>query len=480
MPSIEIFRKTFQGSLIRLSYAIGVLVLFQLLPSCKKDRGISSPFPQPKDSIENINRWILDSMYYYYLYNDHIDASVNLAGSPDAFFNRLVNPNDPFSWISNGAAYPQPKTSFDHYGFHYVIIQLPEYSASQLLGIVTAVAPESPASRAGLERGTYFTKVNKATINAADIEQVVSVLNKGDKITLTLTSNENGEWKDNGVAAFSASYFEERPVYEAKLLQHNGIKAGYVFYNGFEEFFDKDILDVLARFKKENVSELILDLRYNPGGSVATAAKIATAVLKNIQRTETFTIFKGNANMQTLTQQFGDAINSSGNSYKRSFETLAGETLGLNRVFILSTVATASAAEMMINNLRPYIQVVHIGEKTLGKNKAGWVIRDLRQPKKVEWFIQPMIFSIFNASGNGDYENGLQPDYEVKEYDYLPLYPMGNVNDPLVGKAVSLIFSGNTVDEQVLRKHLYRLPEEAVRFSSAVQPNNKMVELHKQ
>src|SRR5690606_7535911 len=116
--------------------------------------------------------------------------------------------------------------------------------------------------------------------------------------------------------------------------------------------------------------------------------------------------------------------------------------LNLSKVYIIATNSSASASELVINNLRPFLSdanVVHIGETTVGKNEGSITIVDEREPREIDWGIQPIIVKLANKDGFGDYPDGLAPHYEVNEWDYLPWVPFGSLEDPLLAQALSLI-----------------------------------------
>lgn len=104
---------------------------------------------------------------------------------------------------------------------------------------------------------------------------------------------------------------------------------------------------------------------------------------------------------------------------------------------------TASAAELLINSLRPYLTVIQSGQQTLGKDMASFVIKDYRNPQLVpKWEIYPMIFKLYNAAGKGDYSNGLIPDQTADELSALPLKPFGDISDPLIQSCLQKSFAG--------------------------------------
>src|SRR5690606_23347214 len=109
---------------------------------------------------------------------------------------------------------------------------------------------------------------------------------------------------------------------------------------------------------------------------------------------------------------------------------------------IIATNYSASASELVINNLRPFLSdadVIHIGETTVGKNEGSITIVDERKPRQIEWGIQPIVVKLANKAGFGDYPDGLDPQYEIDEWAYIPWAPIGSMDDPLLAKAISLI-----------------------------------------
>lgn len=433
--------------------SIGLLiVVIALLASCKKDGDVDLVLPQPTDSLQKINRWVLDSMVRYYLWSDDYATFPSLSEPTAEFYRQLLNTTDEFSWITNGGSIGPEKSTYESFGFQYLLVSIPSYSSTSLVGVVSLVAPGSPAANAGLKRGDYFSKVNSQPISEQNKAQVIAALQQSSPLKVTMLANTAGVWTEGLVKTMSAAYYEERPVFLRKIFRYNNMATGYLFYNQFTETFDRDVLDALDSFRVKNVQELIIDLRYNPGGSVATAAKISVMLLKNINATQTFSYYAGNSKLGLNKQSFDKAVLSSGNAYRRSFDQLHSQALTLNRIFLLTGRQSASAAEMLVNNLKPYITVIQIGEKTKGKDKAGVLIKDLRQPKQVHWQIYPMVFRIQNANQQGNYPDGIDPLYPVEEYAILPLRNLGDVNESMLKEALFRIYGTHQVTGESFRR----------------------------
>jgi C-terminal processing protease CtpA/Prc len=448
--------------------------------SCTKTEQSGTVLPEPADSIQRINKWILDSMNKYYLGSDQFGSNISLTQDPQDLFQSLLQNTDHYSWISNGVNIGPEKNTYERFGFHYIIVQHPALS-DKLVGLVTLVCPGGPAATGGMKRGNYFLKVNGQYINDINIDRIVNEL-EASNCKITPAAYQNNVWTENTQISLSSRYFEERPVFSKRVFKQGGVNTGYLFYNNFAEFFDKDLLDALDSIRANNVTELILDLRYNPGGSVATAAKMSTVMLgSHVNSSTIFVRYKGNSKWGTVEQSFEKTLATSGNAYRKDFSSLMANGLRLNRIFILSGRSTASAAEMVINNLKPYINVVHIGEKTYGKNKAGLLIKDLRQPKQIFWYMQPMVFEIFNAKNQGGYSEGIVPDYNVLEYSQLPIYDLGNNNDLLIASALKLIYGTNSVNAQTLRSNMkvFDISESDVRYNSIKVKPGELVMIEK-
>lgn len=443
----------------RRSNVMLLLILVLALTGCSKKDGSGAGLPIPADSVQTINRWILDSMLRYYYWSSDIKIPADLSGNPGSFFSNLKSPLDKYSWISDGKSVGPDQSSFSRFGFDYMIADYPPYSSSQLLGVITLVAPASIADFSSLVRGTCFNKVNNLPLNATNVSAIQSLFAQSSKITLSLVRDSAGIWVSAGSKQMSPQYFEDRPVYKRQVFEKAGVKTGYIFYNAFSENFDADLLAAFASLRSQAVQELIIDMRYNSGGSTSSAAKMMY-LSSSCKPTDIFSIFQGNRNLYAQAPTFLKAV---GNS-TAVLSDLDSRRLNLSRVFILCSQQTASAAEMVINGLRPYMNVISIGSITAGKDMAGSVIRDLRQPKKIHWLIQPMIFKISNASNQGDYASGLSPDFLVEELKTLPLYGLGSKSDPLIKKSLELIYGSNEVNTMQATKEITMKPQEIRRL----------------
>ena len=175
----------------------------------------------------------------------------------------------------------------------------------------------------------------------------------------------------------------------------------------------------------------MLDLRYNPGGYVSSATNLASLIGKGITTNDIFYSKEYNKTVTpVLEKQYGK-------DYFYEKFTSKSQSIGanLNNLVILTSSRTASASELLVNGLKPYMTVTLIGDKTVGKNVGSITLSD--KSGKVKWGLQPIVTRSFNSLKQSEYYKGFTPDKEVREG--LRLYPYGNTKDPLLASALETI-----------------------------------------
>lgn len=410
--------------------------------SCKKENVTS-------DTLSSGRRWILDSMQVYYYWNETLPRNPSENKSATSFFKSLLNSADRFSYLDDPDEVKTEYSSFGYYGFDYALLTNTAAPGS-LIATVTLVVPGSAADKAGLKRGDFFTAVNDIAINSTTSSDVQHILKQGGNIRLQLARLNDGAFTNTETLNLSALYFTEQPVYLTKTFGQAGKKTGYIFYDAFNGAFDRNMLDSLSKLGAAGISNLVIDLRYNPGGDVSSAAKIA-GILTNTEANQTFAIYQANKNGGRSSHTFQQTMLE--NDYQpQLFSEIKGRRLSLGKIIVLTTAATASSAELLINALKPYASVIQIGQKTIGKDMASFAIADERKPPLVNQVLHPLVFKLYNASGNGDYSSGLVPDYQADEFTALPLKQFGDPADPLLNEALKL--AGNLTTSTVAKNKM--------------------------
>lgn len=410
---------------------------------------------------EYVNDWIHEEMSIYYYWNTKIPRNPNMSLKPDKFFDSILykfGPSQPdgdrFSWIQDDYKELQGSLSgvaSDEIGFDYIRVAINE-AKTQYFVLVTYTKHGTSAWEQGIARGQFITAVNGNDITSSNYRTLLG--GTGSK-TLSRAQWAYNKEKNNyslekmdDVKISMHKNFAENPLYIDSVFTVDDKKIGYIVYNFFatdkgdkSHSYDKDLMNRLKSIKDRGATEMVLDLRYNSGGSVSSAIALSSALvkdrnIKNILVTSEYNSIVHNA----LKGEYGADYNKEYFIDKISTSTgdIAIPSLSNDRIFILTGQITASASEFIINGLKPYMDVVLIGETTYGKNVGSITIYEEDDPKN-KWGMQPIIVKYKNSLGNSDFTDGFSPDYPVDEFEELHLVPFGDTEDPLLAKAISVI-----------------------------------------
>lgn len=413
-----------------------------------------------------INDFIWKGMNRFYLYKDDVpnlannrfldnqefNAFLNTFSKPEDFFENLIHQRatvDRFSWIVDD--FIALEQSFDGIvtsnGMEFQIFRF-NNSGNNRYGIVTHVLPNTSADANGVKRGDIFYAINNTQLTVNN----TSALLRADNYTINLGNyNDNNtlDTTDDFVTAtqtsinLSKEQYTEDPILVNKVLNVNGTKIAYLMYNSFTgtEQFNTDLNTVFGNFKSENATELVLDLRYNSGGSVTTAI-ILSSLITGQFNDDIFSTEEWNDEFQEAFENEDPELLI--NRFVNSNNGASLNSLNLNRLYVLTTRRSASASELVINSLRPYINVVQIGATTAGKFQASTTLYDSENFRRQganpshSYAMQPLIFKSLNVNGVTDYFNGLTPDIGLNER-INNLGVLGDINEPLLAEAITNI-----------------------------------------
>jgi C-terminal processing protease CtpA/Prc len=448
----------------KIKYLIVAFVLLTtLLISCDKEDDISDPKTEEVVLNEPISNFVWKAMSSWYNWKDAVpnladtkDDDVNAYytflngyGSPEQLFDALLydaGNTDRFSWFIED--YVEQEKAFQGisktFGFRSQAVKI---NNTDIIFYVRYVAKNSPASQAGIERGAIFNAINGAVVTDSNYDNVIGGLYE-DTVTLSFVSESGGVLTSVGNKTLTAVELSEDPVYLTKVFDNiNGKKVGYLVYNGFRSSYNDELNDAFALFKSAGISELILDLRINGGGSVETSAFLASMIYKNAN-TETFAELKFNSKHSNENGEynFSNTLNVYNvNGTKESTQAINRLT-GINQLYVLTSSSTASASEMIINGLKPFITVKTVGTTTYGKNVGSITLYDspnsdyTSQASAKTYHknaMQPIVFQIFNKLGQSDYTQGFPPTIEIKEWNYWnTILPYGDENEVVLKKAL--------------------------------------------
>ncbi|PKQ46325.1 S41 family peptidase [Confluentibacter flavum] len=414
----------------------------------------------------SINDFVWKGMNLVYLYKDNVPNLANDAfnsdeayanylngfSSPEDLFESLIYQRetvDRFSWIVDDyiALEQQLAGVTTSNGMEFKLFLQPN-SNTQLIGIVTMVLPNSSASASGLIRGDVFSGIDG---NPLTIDNYISLLGSNAYALNLANYNDNGTstTTDDTIVSRNESIslakvqYTENPIFTTNIFNVGGQNVGYLMYNGFTANFDEQLNNAFATFKSSNVQHLVLDLRYNSGGSVNSAILLSSMITGQFNG-EIFITEQWNSEFQAAFENEDPELLIS--RFVNNDDGAALNSLNLQKVYVIALESSASASELVINALDPYINVIHIGENTAGKYQASTTLYDSpdfsRQGANPShsYAMQPLIFKSLNKVGRTDYFDGLTPDVELSE-SYLDLGIIGDENETLLAAALADIQS---------------------------------------
>jgi carboxyl-terminal processing protease len=288
---------------------------------------------------------------------------------------------------------------------------------------VRYIAPGSPAERAGLVRGQIIDLINGAdpAFIKADGQgfPALSPDAVGEELDLRVRDNPAALARD---LTLRAEVFRLTPVSQVAMLSSPARRTvGYLHYKDFiaggaGPTLQAAFLDLRSR----GVTELVLDMRYNGGGSVNVSRELASLIAGSSRVNQVYATLQFNAEHQdaNFTYAFVDQANA----------------LGLNRVVVLAGPRTCSASELVVNGLRG----VGVNVQIVGGTSCGKPFGFLPYSQCGNTY-SAVNFRSVNALGRSDYEAGLAPDCPV--VDDLD-HPQGRADEALTAAALTLIDTG--------------------------------------
>lgn len=425
---------SFYFRLFLITLLVGVLI------SCKDKEEIEPPKKEEPNPNVAINTWINGVMKEVYLWLAEMKTPVANTSTPEQYFESLLNrPTDRFSVIYPD--YQQLISSLNgvnlEAGYEFILYR-ESSSNNNVIAEITYVKKNSPASTAGMKRGDYITRINGTQMTLDNYRVVLGLIDKPHTLNTLRFNETSGSLVAQPEISLTPVELAENPNFLDSVYTINGEKIGYVVYHFFapgpgnnSTAYDQEMDGIFADFKNSAIQHLIVDFRYNGGGFVSSAVNLASLIAPGVKATDIFSKTKYNS----FLMQF-DNLKNVQTPFKEKPENL-GKTLKRNRVYILTSTRTASASELIINGLKPYMDVFIIGDKTTGKNVGSVPFEDDKN-KENKYGLLPIVSRSFNSLDQSEYTNGFLPNLEVKESQER-LKPLGDTNELLLRKAIEQI-----------------------------------------
>lgn len=474
---------------MKLKYLFNALFLTLVFISCSRDDNNDSGSTTKPDEINNFVWKAMNSWYYWQpnvpnladSFDDNQTMYANFLNgkTPDKLFYSLLYQRgtiDRFSWIENNneVVYSSKIAEVEKSGGFDIGIYPKDNTNTTAVALVNYVVPNSPAALAGLKRGDVITKVNGSalTLNNSELlynNQVTVTL----AATVQLTSAGLITTDKTSSISITQADIDENPIayYEKKVYGTKNI--GYLVFNAFKADYNDELNAAFAQMKADGINELVLDLRYNGGGSLETAVALAGMINGNYSGSSyVFLDFNNKHNSEDGFDYLSNQMNTYSlvNNRPEKSGTQTINSLNLTKVYVLVNFQTASASELTVQCLKKYVNVVTIGYDTVGKFVGSITLYDspaqdytsyTNRNTKHNWQLQPITFSYYNKDKDVNPEF-IAPNYEVNPYSiFNNLTAFGDVRDPFLKKALELITGqsfrmGNTSTSSFENKNLQK------------------------
>ena len=417
------------------------------------------------------DRWIDDTMRVWYYWEQDIPHTndLNYFSPPFEFFASVLSEQDgkdgqPFSTIDSlDASTTRGVPSTDYgYGFQYTTNHV-EDNDTALYARLLYVSPDSPAGEAGLERGDWILEMDGEPIT----EDNYSRLNGGEGITLTVGYYDAAQ---DTILAYAepqtlapARTFYDNPVHYRNVYDYGSKRVGYLVYNHFTSGltessteYDDDLREAFSYFATEQVNEFVLDLRYNNGGQLSCASLLCAMLAPSSALGQTLAYLEFNESIGEQEMVFDESL------------IQGGANLNLSRLYVLTSTETASASEMLINCLKPYMEVVLVGGTTVGKNVASRAF--VNEELMLE--MRPIVCKLYNADRESEYAEGFTADVSVDENgDMARFLPFGNPDELMLYTALNLINGTQSGTQQAAAQTV------TVKYNSVARKASQAVEM---
>ena len=418
---------------------IAILVI-PLLSGCKKD-----PDPEPVEGptlAERARDGLYELMDIMYLWNNRMPTvKISDYDGPDELLEALrYLPRDKWSFVAD---YDDFMASMGgSFVGHGIRMGLDDANNVRVVSLYTA----SDLWTKGVRRGWIVKEVNDTPLAPVFTDPVAYSSLMGASVAGV--TNKFLFVKPDGSEVTYSSIKKEmiiNSVTAATVLDLASGKTGYLCFETFIEPSEEELNAAFTDFKANNITDLIIDLRYNGGGYMNIAQQLSSLVLEKADTTKVCYTLKYNGTVSA--------------EWDESFNFVKTESpLGLDRVVFITTRNSASASEVVINSLDPYIQVYLVGDTTHGKpagmNLWGYPFpRTSTDEPDYKYVFAPITFEYVNSIGYGGFYEGMEPD--VKAIDDIT-HDFGDPEEASLKAAIALLSGTKAAPAVPFRRTIIR------------------------
>lgn len=352
--------------------------------ACEKDEIViekENPQTAPIEEKLSLKQKVYEVMHEWYLWNDELPAidTNDFESATELLAAMKKDPIDRWSYIEKEETYDNYFVNGQYEGYGLSMV----FDKDEQLR-VAYVYQDSPFFRAGVGRSWIIHKINGKTIKSLREDGTFT-----KAFDLPTNTFEFIDTSGNTITkSITKSTIGINSVLYKNVYKINDIPVGYLVFNNFLQTSLPELQDAFSYFQQEGIRELILDLRYNGGGRVNMAQYIASNILGTRGAGQDFIQFVYN---QDKSAEYNETAMFESPEY----------ALNLNRLIVITSKSTASASELVINSLKPFMDVILIGDDTYGKPVGSFPI------KYDGYAINPISFKTVNHDGEGEYFEGI-------------------------------------------------------------------------
>ena len=429
-----------------------------LIWSCKED-----PIIETETASEltlKINQFIQTTMEDIYLWCDELpDIDINYELDPEEYFYKLLYEDDNWSYITDDIETFEESLEGVETSYGYSLAFGLFSNTGNVFALVEYVYDDTPASEAGLKRGDIIVQMDGADITTDNYTDLLYASN----LTVTLGILNGSTISADTTISMTAEVLNLDPVLIKKVIDYNDHKIGYLFYAQYITNYNSSLDDAFQYFQEEQITDLVIDLRYNPGGYTSAAQHLCSSVapVSVVNNNSTLVTFQWNDKYQ---EYFEQNSTSYSDNLEINFVDDVAVKMGLSNLYILTGSGTASASELTITGLKPYMNITTVGDTTYGKYTASITLKPEDIYEKASyysdfdnWGLQPIVIRYANSQGVTDFKDGFAPDILVDD-DLWSGIPLGDIDEPLL-KAAAEDMTGTTIvaQKQAVKKVPYTI-----------------------
>jgi len=362
--------------------ALLLLVLSAFLIACNKDS-------EEENTIKIVNSEIYDLMKEVYLWNDELpEVNPRSYSSPEALMDALrYVAFDKWSAVITKTEYTQYFENGEMIG-HGFMLGL-DGDGNIRIGFLYR---GTQAYNLGIRRGWIIKKVNGTTATTDNVLDLLGPSETGRNNTISFL-NASGEAMD---LSLTKEVINLTPVLYSRIINQDVTKIGYMVFQDYIDAANEELDTLFTSFAAAGIDEMIVDLRYNGGGSVEVAENLAGWLIGKNNGDQPFVNFRHNTKYTKWDTTLNVPAYASG--------------LSVNRIFFITTGSTASASELTINGVKPYLSETGIAGTTTHGKPVGMYAFPFNN---YNYVVLPVAFKYTNADDEGDFYDGLPPTLQA-------------------------------------------------------------------